>query len=117
MNISTTKKDNLSVVKVLSAKLDAIIAPEMKAALVLANKEGEKNVVVDMSGARYCDSSGLSALLVGSRLCKESNGTFILAGLQPTVKKIISIAQLDQVLNIVTDVETAETKVSELGKI
>jgi anti-sigma B factor antagonist len=85
---------------VLSEKLNALIAPELKATLVLANKEGEKNLIVNLTKARYCDSSGLSAILVGNRLCKEANGRFAITGLQPTVKKVISIAQLDKVLNI-----------------
>lgn len=109
MNISTTKKENYSVITVLSAKLDALIAPELKAALVLANKEGEKNLIVDLASARYCDSSGLSAILVGNRLCKEANGRFAITGLQPTVKKVISIAQLDKVLNITATVSEAAT--------
>lgn len=84
----------------LSEKLNALIAPELKTRLVLANKEGEKNLIVNLTKSRYCDSSGLSAILVGNRLCKEANGRFAITGLQPTVKKVISIAQLDKVLNI-----------------
>lgn len=109
MNISTNKEENYSVVTVLSEKLDALIAPELKSALVLANKEGEKNIIVDLAKARYCDSSGLSAILVGNRLCKEAGGKFAITGLQPTVKKVISIAQLDKVLNITADVSEAAT--------
>jgi anti-sigma B factor antagonist len=87
-------------ITVLSEKLNALIAPELKTRLVLANKEGEKNLIVNLTKSRYCDSSGLSAILVGNRLCKEANGRFAITGLQPTVKKVISIAQLDKVLNI-----------------
>ena len=35
------------------------------------NKQGERNIIVDLSTVKYCDSSGLSALLIGDRLCKE----------------------------------------------
>jgi anti-sigma B factor antagonist len=39
-------------------------------------------------------------LLVGQRLCRDANGTFVVCGLQETVKKLISISQLDSVFKI-----------------
>ncbi|MEC8004940.1 MAG: STAS domain-containing protein, partial [Bacteroidota bacterium] len=58
--------------------------------------------IVDLSRVKYCDSSGLSALLVGNRLAKEKKSKMTLFGLQPSVEKIISISQLDTVFNIVS---------------
>jgi anti-anti-sigma factor len=54
---------------------------------------------LDLSKTKYCDSSGLSAILVANRLCKDTNGTFAIVGMQPNVRKMIEIAQLDRVLN------------------
>jgi anti-anti-sigma regulatory factor len=45
--------------------------------------------------------------LVGQRLCKGENGTLILTGLQPAIRKLISISQLDPVLQIVPTVSEA----------
>jgi anti-anti-sigma regulatory factor len=45
--------------------------------------------------------------LVANRLCKNSNGTFILTGLQRSVSKLISISQLDTILNITPTIEEA----------
>ena len=56
---------------------------------------------------RYCDSSGLSAILVANRLCKNANGSFVLSGLQRSVAKLISISQLDTILNIVPTIDEA----------
>ena len=39
-------------------------------------------------------------MLVGQRLCRDANGTFVVCGLQETVKKLISISQLDSVFKI-----------------
>ena len=63
-----------------------------------------------MSQTKYCDSSGLSAILIANRLCKDNSGTFCLAGLQPNVFKLIQIAQLDQVLNLCENVDSALVK-------
>ena len=82
-------------------------APDLKAQLILLNKSGTKNIIIDLSHSRYCDSSGLSAILVGKRICSDINGSFVICGLQPSVTKLISIAQLDKVLNIVPTVDEA----------
>ena len=60
-----------------------------------------------MSQTKYCDSSGLSAILIANRLCKDTNGSFHLAGLQPNVLKLIQIAQLDKVLNLSENTDSA----------
>jgi anti-anti-sigma regulatory factor len=42
----------------------------------------------------------LSAVLIGNRLCRDANGSFVLSGLQPSVEKLVQISQLDRVLEI-----------------
>lgn len=79
-------------------RLNAQNAPELKSELVMLNNKGVNNIIVDLSGTKYCDSSGLSALLMGNRLCKDTSGKFILCGMQENVDKMIKIAQLDKVL-------------------
>jgi len=102
------KKDNFTVIKVLVEKLDTNIAPALKSELVLIAGNGEKNMIIDLSEARYCDSSGLSAILVANRLCKNSKGTFVLTGLQTAVERLITISQLDTVLNIRDNIDDSE---------
>ncbi|MDP4827879.1 MAG: STAS domain-containing protein [Flavobacteriales bacterium] len=100
MKYEIEQKDKVVVVKTKVEKLDALHAPELKSELVLLNKSGQRNIILDMSETRYCDSSGLSAVLVANRLCRDSNGSFVLCGLQATVQKLIAISQLDSVLKI-----------------
>ena len=100
MNFETTQEKNQAVVKTKVDKLDASNASELKAELVLLNKNGVNNIVIDLSETRYCDSSGLSAILTANRLCKDTNGKFVLCGLKDNVMKLIQIAQLDKVLSI-----------------
>jgi anti-sigma B factor antagonist len=107
MNFQTTQNKNEAVVRTNVEKLDATNAPELKAELVLLNKNGVNNVVLDLSATKYCDSSGLSAILTANRLCKDSNGNFALCGLQSGVFKLIQIAQLDRVLLIADNLDAA----------
>lgn len=106
MNFETSKTQNEAVVRTNVEKLDASNAPELKAELVLLNKNGVNNIVIDLSKTKYCDSSGLSAVLTANRLCKDTSGNFVLCGLQENVKKLIEIAQLDKVL-VITENEAA----------
>jgi len=101
------KKDTYTIISVLVEKLDTHIAPAVKSELVLIAGNGEKNIIIDLKKARYCDSSGLSAILVANRLCKNANGIFVLTGLQTAVERLISISQLDTVLNITDSIEKA----------
>lgn len=100
MNFTSSHKEKLVVVCSNVEKLDAICAPELKSEVTLLNRGNNKNIIVDLSSTKYIDSSGLSALLVGHRLCKDSNGSFVICGLQSTVNKLISISQLDSIIKI-----------------
>jgi len=107
MNFETSHHKNEAVVKTKVEKLDASNASELKAELTLLNKQGVNNVVIDMAHTKYCDSSGLSAILMANRLCKDTNGHFVLCGLQENVYKLVQIAQLDKVLVITEDQQAA----------
>lgn len=100
MKFTSQIEDGIAIVTSTVEKLDALHAPELKAELVRVAKDGNVNIVLDLSASRYCDSSGLSAVLVGNRLCRDHDGTFVLTGLQPAVEKLVSISQLDRVLTI-----------------
>src|SRR4051812_32273794 len=100
MSFQIEKTDRYTIIKLQAEKLDSNLAPALKSELVVLNTDGVKSIVIDLTMTRYCDSSGLSAILVANRLCKNSNGLFVLTGLQEPVKKLISISQLDTILSI-----------------
>ena len=100
MSFEIEKTEKYTIIRLQAEKLDSNLAPSLKSELVVLNTDGVKSIIIDLSQTRYCDSSGLSAILVANRLCKNSNGIFVLTGLQEPVKKLISISQLDTILNI-----------------
>ncbi|MBN8697830.1 MAG: STAS domain-containing protein [Bacteroidetes bacterium] len=110
MSLVVENKDSYSVIKITAEKLDSNLAPSLKSELVVLNTDGVKNIIIDMTDARYCDSSGLSAILVANRLCKNSSGHFVLSGLQDSVKKLIVISQLDTILTITENLNEAIEK-------
>lgn len=113
MEFKIEKQENHTLIQVLEEKLDTHIAPTLKSELVLVSGNGEKNIILDLSKCRYCDSSGLSAILVANRLCKNANGTFVLTGLNDAVERLITISQLDTVLNITKTVDEGKGLIAE----
>lgn len=100
MSFSTEKNDRYTKITLSADKLDNTVSPLLKSQLVVLNAEGVKNIIIDLTQTKYCDSSGLSAILVANRLCKNAGGVFVLTGLQDAIAKLISISQLDSILNI-----------------
>ncbi|MDG1333684.1 MAG: STAS domain-containing protein [Crocinitomicaceae bacterium] len=107
MDFIIDQKDLTAIVKTNVEKLNATNASDLKGELAVLNKKSINNIIIDMSKTKYCDSSGLSAILLANRLCKDTNGKFILCGLQSNVQKLIEIAQLDRVLSITSDEDSA----------
>lgn len=110
MESKITKKHSYTIIEILSNKFDSQIAPAIKSELTEIAAANEKNIILDLSNCRYCDSSGLSAILVANRLCKNAGGTFVLCGLQHTVERLIAISQLDSILIVAPDLKRAEAE-------
>jgi len=81
MDFKIDNRNRCTVIRIETEKLDTHIAPSLKSELVLISGKGEKNIILDLKKCHYCDSSGLSAILVANRLCKNAGGTFVLCGL------------------------------------
>ncbi len=117
MSFQVDKNEKYTLITLKSEKLDTTVAPSLKSELVVLNADGVKYLIIDMSEVRYCDSSGLSSILIANRLCKNANGAFVLTGLQEPVKKLIAISQLDTILNIATSQKASiEILFAELAK-
>lgn len=107
MKFSVDKHDKYILLRLNESKLNSLISPQLKSELILMNTEGQRNIVFDLSQVKFADSSGLSSLLVGHRLCKNASGTFVLTGLNDAVSRLITISQLDTVLSIVPTTDEA----------
>lgn len=107
MKFTVDKHEKYVLIKLDESKLNSLISPQLKSELILTNTEGQRNIILDLSAVKYSDSSGLGSLLVGHRICKNSDGIFILTGINENIARLISISQLESVLTIVGTVEEA----------
>ncbi len=107
MKFTVDKHEKYVLIKLNENKLNSLISPQLKSELILTNTEGQRNVILDLSNVKYSDSSGLSSLLVGHRICKNAEGTFILTGINENIARLITISQLENILTIVSTVDEA----------
>lgn len=107
MKYTIDKKEQYSILKLEEEKLDTLLSPNIKSEFITLKAEGNSNLIFDLSGVKYIDSSGLSALLVGNRIFSEDGGIFVMAGLTDHVMKLIKISQLHNVLNILPTTQEA----------
>ncbi len=94
-------KDGASTVfKLHERKLDSSISSELKGEFLLLCKPKVDTLVIDMSEVDFCDSSGLSALLIADRKMKEHGGSVKLVNVHKKVGSLLKISMLDRVFDI-----------------
>ncbi len=106
MKFSIDRQEHYTILTIDEEKLDSSVSPEVKSEFVTLQAEGVIRVILSLENVKYSDSSGLSALLVGNRIFTEK-GDFIIYGVNEHVMKLISISQLDKVINILPTKEEA----------
>jgi anti-sigma B factor antagonist len=107
MHFDTKKNGSATILKINERKLDASISPELKGEFLVLCKPQLKELVVDLTKVEFCDSSGLSALLIAERKMRENGGIVKLAGVHKKVLSLIKISHLDRAFQIYDTVAKA----------
>lgn len=108
MNYEIKKIEDIIIFKLLEKKLDRSISGLLKGEFtILSQTEDIKKMIIDLEFVEYCDSSGLSALLLAYRLIDNLGGNLIITNLQKPIKNLIEVAQIDKVLTITPSFEEA----------
>lgn len=108
MSFEVEKKEKYTLITVGVDKLTGAVSPELKNLLSEIADGGERNMVLDFSNTSFSDSSGLSAILVGNRRCKQASGLLVLCGIKDMVEKLINLSQLNNILEIVPTLAEAQ---------
>lgn len=108
MKFAFDKQDSYTIFSFAEPNLNSLVAPNLKTELSVLHNEGIRNVILDLSDVNFIDSSGISAILVGRRLCENVQGTFVLTGLNDNVLRLLKISQLDSMLNIIPTIQESK---------
>lgn len=80
-------------------EIDLSVSPSFRRALLDSLNAG-RDVIVDMAGVAYIDSSGIASLAEALHHAKRSGRRLALARLPETAMRVLRIARLDQVFPI-----------------
>jgi anti-anti-sigma factor len=72
-------------------EVDCATAPRLAATLADMTEQGRLNLVVDLSGVYFMDSTGLAVLAVAHKRLQQAGGGLVLAGPTPAVRRSIEI--------------------------
>ena len=96
-----TKVNGASATLVLKErKLDSTIASELKGEFLVLCTPKITTLNLDLSEVEFCDSSGLSALLIADRKMKDHGGKVRLVHAHKKVVALLKISMLDRLFEI-----------------
>jgi len=105
VDLSTRECDG-HVVVALGGELDLVDAADVAAALVtIAAREPE--IVVDLAGLEFIDSSGVAALARGRKLARHAGGDLLLAAPRQPVLRVLAVIRLVDDFSVYASVEEA----------
>ena len=107
MNLQIEERGRVVLLVVQEERLDAHNSGELKAQMVRLFEEGKINLVIDLQGVKFVDSSGLGAMVSGFKNASSRNGSLKLSGLQLQVKSMFELTRLHRVFEIFPDVDEA----------
>jgi anti-anti-sigma factor len=92
------------------AEIDISNAEKLRTVLLEAAENGHATIVVDLTGTRFCDSSGLNVLAAAHRRAKDEGGELRLAlPARGTVTRVLTITALNRVIPCFTGLDKALT--------
>ena len=107
MNLQIEERGRAVLLVVQEERLDAHNSGELKAQMVRLFEEGKNNLIIDLQGVKFVDSSGLGAMVSGFKNASSRNGSLKLSGLQLQVKSMFELTRLHRVFEIFPDVDEA----------
>ena len=92
-------KENQVLVK-LSGSIYVEEAAQLRARLIECIEKGHKDLLIDLGGVDYIDSSGLGTLVAIHKRALQNGGSVDIKGLHGLVKELFELTRLDKVFDI-----------------
>ena len=103
-----TERIGAGVLMKLRGDVDMNTSPDVRSSLGAAFKlGGARALLIDLSGVRYMDSSGIATLVEALQYCMKQNMRLRLVELSPSVRDVFELARLASVFEIYANVTEA----------
>ena len=103
---SQTRKEGSYTILTLSGEIDFHVSPKVREDVLTGLDEGQ-NLLVDLSGVSYIDSSGIASLVEGFQHAKGKQLLFALLGVTDGVMSVLKLTRLDKVFPMYDSFEAA----------
>ncbi|MGX1886297.1 STAS domain-containing protein [Streptomyces sp. NPDC055287] len=97
-HIDVPHTDGTLAVIALSGEFDLATAPAVRARALELIAAGHPDLVADLAGVTFCDSSGLNALVGIWRCAKDADGSLTLAAIPDRLGRLLSVTGMDTLL-------------------
>jgi anti-sigma B factor antagonist len=106
MDLKSRSSGNVTVLE-LSGRFDAHGAPRVSEWLAKTSATPQPQVVLNLAGVNFVDSTALATMVQGMKHCRQRDGDLHLCCLQQSVRIIFELTRLDKALNIFPDEDDA----------
>ena len=107
MQISARRQGKTTIFDV-SGDIDFANSPEVRQSVLHEIRESRASrVVVNLSQARYIDSSGVASLVEGLKASRDLGSRFILFGLSTSAREVLQLSRLLKVFEVYDTEEQA----------
>lgn len=101
--LPSTSPDDRSAVLLVEGDIDIATAPQLSERILEHVSATDGDVVLDMSGVPFMDSSGLAVLLIAQQRLTPQGRRLALRGAQPPVISALRMSRLDAVIPLEGD--------------
>jgi anti-sigma B factor antagonist len=98
---------NCTVIEIVG-DLDLATAPQLRDVLRQAADQGAMEVVVDLDGVGFLDSSALGALIFMFKMLRDRGGRLSVAASRPAVRSVFALTYVDRAMDVYDTVQAAE---------
>ena len=100
MQISARRLTNVTIFDI-TGHIDLANSPELRKALLKELREDKTpRVILNLTGVRYIDSSGVASLVEGLKASRDAGLRFILFGLSPSAREVLQLSRLLKIFEV-----------------
>jgi anti-anti-sigma factor len=89
----------------ISGEIDLATVDQLEKDLKLCHESGSGNLVVDLTGADFMDSSGLRSLVMADRSYRDAGRRFALVVENGPISRLIELSGVEATIEVVSSVE------------
>jgi anti-sigma B factor antagonist len=97
---------NASVITLLG-ELDIATSPKVRELLSEAARDGDRPLVIDLTGCEFVDSTGLATLLHGAKPAQNGESNVALVCTGGEVRKLLELTAIDRTIPVYETLDSA----------